>query len=48
MPGEIHVGEPYMNSVRLACAFFMHLQLYPELEISLNMIKYGLYNSENF
>ena len=37
-----------MNSVRLACAFFMHLQLYPELEISLNMIKYGLYNSENF
>ena len=45
---EITVGLPYMNSVRLACAFFMHLQLYPELEISLGMIRYGLYNSENF
>ena len=25
MPGEVHIGEPYMNSVRIACAFFMHL-----------------------
>lgn len=45
---EITIGLPYMNSVRLACSFFMHLQLYPELEISLGMIRYGLYNSEHF
>jgi hypothetical protein len=26
----------------------MHLQLYPEIEVSLKMIKYAIYNMEKF
>ena len=37
-------GKPELIAVRLACAFFMHLQLYPEIEVSLKMIKYAIYN----
>lgn len=42
--GEIKNGTPELNCVKLACAFFMHLQLYPEIEISLGMIRFGIYN----
>jgi len=41
-------GTPDIMAVRLACALFMHLQLYPEIEISLKMIKYAIYHMENF
>jgi hypothetical protein len=44
----IENGTPELNCVKLACAFFMHLQLYPEIEISLGMIRFGVYNSERF
>lgn len=45
---EVTFGSPDVIAVRLACAFFMHLQLYPEIEISIKMIKYAIYNMENF
>ena len=46
--GEIVYGTPELNAVRLCCAFFMHLQLYPEIEVSLNMIRYANTHMENF
>jgi hypothetical protein len=46
--GYIENGSPELNCVKLACAFFMHLQLYPEIEISLGMIRFGVYNQERF
>jgi len=46
--GTVVYGDPALIAVRLACAFFMHLQLYPEIEVSLKMIKYAIYHMENF
>lgn len=45
---DVTFGTPDVIAVRLACAFFMHLQLYPEIEVSLKMIKYAVYHMENF
>jgi len=37
-------GTPELNIIRLTSAFFMHIQLYPEIKISLEMIKYSIFN----
>ena len=41
-------GTPELNIIRLTSAFFMHIQLYPEIKISLDMIKYAIFNQEKF
>ena len=41
-------GTPELNIIRLTSAFFMHIQLYPEIKVSLDMIKYSIFNQEKF
>jgi hypothetical protein len=45
---EIYLGSNMLNMTRFICAYVMHIQLYPELQISLSMLQYALYNDEKF
>ena len=41
-------GTAELNIIRLCAAFFMHIKLYPEIKVSIDMIKYSIYNQEKF
>jgi hypothetical protein len=47
-PMPLVPGTPELNIIRLTSAFFMHVQLYPEIQVSLEMIKYSVFNQEKF
>ena len=47
-PAALVPGTPALNIIRLTSAFFMHIQLYPEIKVSIDMIKYSIYHQEKF
>ena len=39
---EIEIRGPELMMAKLVCACFMHLQLYPEVKITIDMMNYAL------
>lgn len=35
---EFHVGDAYLNMVRVVCSYFMHIMQFPNVGVALNMI----------
>jgi len=44
----IFIGDPLINLARVVSSFIMHLTLYPEVKISMQMIHYAVFNREKF
>jgi len=45
---RIYRGDAILNFVTIICAIIMHLSLYPEIKVSLNMFHYAVYNDKVF
>lgn len=47
-PKPVFTGDTAINFARFASCFIVHLQLYPEIRVSIEMLKYSVYRSETF
>jgi len=44
----VFLGNAELNIARVICAYIMHMQLYPELRASMQMLQYTIYNDDSF
>lgn len=47
-PKKVFTGDTMINFARFASTYIVHLQLYPEIRVSIEMLKYAVYRSETF
>ena len=40
---KVYPGDPTLNAVRIICTLIMHLYMYPEIAISIQMLQFSCY-----
>jgi len=45
---QFNLGSNVLNMCRLIATLMMHLKLYPEIKISMEMVQYSIFNSKEF
>lgn len=46
--GEVYVGDANINCARIVSAIIMHLALFPEIRVCIDMLQYITYKSHTF
>lgn len=45
---DIFTGRADLNGVRLVCSFLLHISIMPEIKNSLDMLRFTIFNKDNF
>lgn len=46
--GNVTTGNVYLNSGRLLCSILLHIQIMPEIRVSIEMMRYAVSNPNSF